>query len=156
MCSEFNYILPSYELGVDQIKVNGRRPCLELIYLFYLSVYLLWWISEFNWENLQREFSFFMSFYLRTEHHLQPFLVASHCYMWWKMGFACHQKMKKTMIIAKWETSANTKTRTSSARVLVLCQLEYEWCRPLWASGTQKNYHCRHLLPATMYCVQVW
>lgn len=56
---------------------------------------------------------------------------------------------ERTLVIAKWETRVNIKTRTPTTDALALCLCsEYNTYRSFRTSGSWKGRYCRELLSA--------
>lgn len=76
---------------------------------------------------------------------------ASHCYKWGTICFASHQKSRKTMVIRKWETNANTKSRNFSTEIFTVYLVAYENCHLLRTVRAWKD----HLFIASNLIVEI-
>lgn len=137
-CSESNYVLlPRWIMS----QATKTESCIYFIWqcVFYNSFRILLgktcnWDSSrvFSWEpntpfhQLQQVFFF---------HKCQPVISASSLF----------SDDKKLVLYEENETIS----KTPSTDVFDLCLVEYKKSRPLRISGTWKDYHCIHLLPAT-------
>lgn len=119
-------------------------------------------MSEFNLENLKRDnLGFFWGFENGTQHSTicSSLLIRNANLSFWHrivtganpFFITCNNvnKKKKTVVTAKWVTSANTKAKIPYIEVLDLCLVEYEMCHLLQANETWKDHHYGHLMPAS-------
>lgn len=115
--------------------------------------------------NLQRETRFVMNFRLRIE--TQCSIICSNCFLLTKnttfyfynlllqvmKNVLCMStEKKKLVVITKWESNANTKTRISSTEVLAWCLGKYKRYRLTRAVGTWKDHLYTLMLLATWSC----
>lgn len=66
-----------------------------------------------------------------------------------KVLYINRNKKKMTVVITKWETNVNIKTRKPCTVALAFYLMKYVKCHPLRSIGKWKNHHSRYILPAT-------
>lgn len=106
-----------------------------------------------NWENLQREFWSLMRFRLKIDHIFPPstprHVNISYLYkiLTFDEKFVWHVNRKR-----HWLSQNEKSVPIPNSELHLHKSLLYVWWnrkKPLWSSGTWKDYHCRYLLPVT-------
>lgn len=128
--SECNYASHYSELNINKTKqLNRRKLLLEFGYPLFILQYVvqnafqsstkkscnrnIWVPHEISLKKQTQRFNICINlFFFKQE--CQPFIFALLCCKWWKIGLACYQEAKKTVVIIKWKSSANTNAMTKS------------------------------------------